>query len=264
MNPRIKIKNIETPFKIHVKYEHGDADLTTKETFIYSTEKEFRKVSAFLYECFNFVPKSAYGNLGHFQPIPDRANNGHSRSNNVWVDLIEIGKKYELHEDEIYELIQEDAHYNNGYASLQGMKASVNDQEVVYVFKQALETNRITLPNIGDIIKVNVNNIPGNGPNLFGGGYKDYLPNSGIKDYYEQTFDAKVIDCVIDFLHDYDNKYYHEYTYFPYTLLLEATEDVLNDGRKTRKLVLGMNGYDPEFEVKFNKGKYDDLNFYEI
>jgi hypothetical protein len=39
---------------------------------------------------------------------------------------------------------------------------------------------------------------------------------------------------------------------------------VLNDGRKTRKLVLGMNGYDPEFEVKFNKGKYDDLNFYEI
>jgi hypothetical protein len=264
MNPRIKVNKKVSPFKIHVKYEHGDADLTTKESFSFETEKDFQDVSAFFYECFNFVPKSAYGNLGHFQPIPDRANNGHPRSEKVWDDLVEIGKKYGLHSDSIYEYIPGDAHYNNGYAGLEGIKATVNGEEVVYVFKQALETNRIILPKIGDIIKVDVNNIPGTGPNLFGGSYKDYLPNSGIKDYYEQTFDAKVIDCVIDFLHDYDNKYYHEYTYFPYTLLLEATEDVLNDGRKTRKLVLGMNGYDPEFEVKFNKGKYDDLNFYEI
>ena len=265
MNPIIKKStNLSTPYLIHMKYEHGDADLTTKETYSFHTEEEFLKVVKFFYESMNFVPNTAYGKLGTFEPIPNRANNGHKRGDKVWDDLVEIGKKYGLHEDEIYEYISGDAHYHNGYACLDGIKGSIDGNEIVFVFKQALETNLVTLPNIGDIIKINVNQIPGLGDQIFGGKHSDYLPNNGIRDFYEKTFDAKVLDCGINFHHDYDNKYYYSYEHFSYILLVEATEDVLNDGSKIRKGVMQIDGYDPEFERKFNKNKYDDLNYYEI
>ena len=264
MNTRISINKKITPFKIQVKYEHGDADLTTKECFTFSCEKDFLNAASFFYECMNFAPKTAYGNLGCFQPIPSRTNNGHRRGNQVWNDLKEIANTYDICEDDIYEYIPVDAHYNNGYAVLDGIKGSIDDNDIVFVFKQALETNKIVLPNIGDIINVNVNNITGLGSYVFGGEHSDYLPNSGVKDFYEKTFDAKVLDCAINFNHDYDNRYYHSYTHFSYLILFETTEDVLNDGRKTRKGVIQIDGYDPYFETKFDKLKYDDMNFYEI
>ena len=99
----------------------------------------------------------------------------------------------------------------------------------------------------------------------YGGEWYDYYPNSGIEDYTKQTFEAKVLDCSIDFHHDMENDYYTTYTYFSYVLLLESLEDVLKDNpNKINKLVYTINGYDPEFEKKFDKGKYDDMNYYEI
>ena len=48
-------------------------------------------------------------------------------------------------------------------------------------------------------------------------------------------------------------------------LLLESVENVLKSNTKNiRKLVYSMKGYDPDFEVKFDKDKYDGMNYFEI
>ena len=270
INPRITRNGKKpSPFKILVKYEHGDADLTTKESFNFSNEEDFKKVLKFFYECMNFVPNTAYGKLGHFQPIPDEANSGGDEED-VWNRLIDIGEKYDINEDALHEYIISDNKYDQGFASLDGIKVKVNNEDLVIVFMDALETNKIDLPNIGDIIKINANHISGYGKDLFGGKSIDYLPNSGSKDYISKSFDAKVLDCSINFMHKYDNEYYTSYESFHYVLLLEATQDVLkNDvrhynGTQPRKISYQMQGWDPEFETKFNKDKYDGMNYYEV
>lgn len=264
-NSRIQKQNKEkSPYEILVKYEHGDADLTTKEKFKYKNESDFVNAAQFFYECFNFVPNVAYEKLGYFYPIPADSLNGRSTEDKVWKDVVEIGKKYGIHEDEVYEYIQHDQHYHQGFADLDGIKAKVNGENRVFVFKKALETNKIVLPNIGDVLNIDVNHIPGLGKKLYDK-KDDYLPNSGAKDFLSKTFKAKVLDCVINFYHDYDNKYYTSYTHFDYVLLLETFENVLKSNPKNiNKLVYSMKGYDPDFETKFNKDKYDGLNYYEI
>lgn len=277
VNPRISRSRKTYPFQIHVEYEHGDADLTTKETFNFTTEDEFVNTAKFFYECMNFVPKTAYGKLGYFYPIPAESSNGKSTSKQVWKKVTDIGKKYGIHEDTVYEYIRSDAHYHDGYADIEGIKATVNGEEKVFVFKKALETNKISLPNIGDVIKVHPDHIPGLGKEIFGGKHSDYMPNSGIKDYLFKEFDANVLDCGIQFYHDYENKYYTSYTHFSYILLLESPINVLKDTNpqvgqnnhlkgkdKPRKLVYQIYGWDPDFETKFGKEKYDGLNYYEI
>lgn len=259
-NPRIKRKEIR-PYQLHVKYEHGDADFDTFETYNFSTEDQFNNVAHFFYDIMNFKPNCAYGNLGYFYPLPDTVNAG---ANQRVVDkkLEEYANKWGVN---YQEYIIGDNHYGRGYATIDGIKATINDEPKVFVFKKALETNKISLPNIGDIVDVDANHIPGYGPVLFGGTYRDYLPNSGYKDYSIPKFKAKVLDCAIDFYHDEDNKHYTEYTHFNYILLLEAIEDVLKPSHnQVRKLSYQMPGWDPEFETKFNKDKYDGLNYYEV
>jgi hypothetical protein len=264
-NKRIKMK-IESPYKIHVEYEHGDADLTTTETFKYKNETDFVNAAKFFYECFNFKPNTAYSNMGYFYPIPAESLNGVSTEDEAWEKCVEIGKKYNISENEISQYIERDKHYHHGFANLEGIKATVNGEEKVFVFKKALETNKIDLPKIGDIVTIKVNEIPGLGDKIFGGKWKDYLPNSGKKDYLVSTFKAKVLNCSINFFHDdYTNKYYHSYTYFDYIILVETLDNVLKiNTNDIRKGVFSMKGYDPDFEVKFDKDKYDGMNYFEI
>jgi len=269
-NPRLSKNKKFYPYLIHVKYEHGDADLYTNETFKFSNEEDFKNVLKFFHECMNFVPNTGYENLGYFQPIPDQANNGESTEEKVREKLCDIGEKYNLSDGDVYDYIKSDAHYHGGFASIEGIKITINGQNKVLVFKDNLETNKIVLPKIGDIIKTNANEVNGYGKDLFGGEYTDYMPNSGPKDYLIPNFEAKVLDCSINFHHDYENEYYTSYTSFHYVLLLESTKNVLKDnishyhGKKPLKLTTEISGYDPEFESKFNKKKYDDLNYYEI
>lgn len=264
LNPRL-ISKKNKPYEILIKYEHGDADAITREVFSFEEEEEFINVIKFFYECMNFTPNVAYGKLGTFHPIPAEANNGRSSKENVWRKITEIGTKHNLHEDSLYEYIKRDVHYHDGYADIDGIKIRINGEDKVLVFLDALETNKIILPNIGDILNINPNNISGYGPSIFGGTYKDYLPNSGKKDYIVDSFDAKVIDCSINFMHKYENQYYTSYTGFHYVLLLEALEDVLKDNVYCAlNLTSEKHGWDPNFEEKFNKEKYDDMNYYEI
>jgi hypothetical protein len=260
-NPRIKRKDIR-PYQLHVEYEHGDADFTTHETYSFSDKEAFDKVVNFFYDIMNFVPKSAYGNLGHFDPLPDKINAGYDEKT-IMSEIEKISKKWGVNYEEY---LLGDNHYDQGYAGIEGIKATINGVPKVFVFQKALETNKISLPNIGDTIDVNVNNIPGYGPSVFGGTWKDYLPNSGVKDYQVNKFKAKVIDCAINFYHDEDNEHYTEYTHIPYMLLLETEQDVLKPNHplsgKVNKLVMEMNGWDPEFETKFNKDEYDGMNYY--
>lgn len=256
-NPRIKKKEEARPYQLHVKYEHGDADFRSYETFSYSDEEKFDKVVNFFYDIMNFKPKSGYGNLGHFDPLPNMVNAGGDEKK-ITSMLEEIGKKWGVN---YQEYVLGDNHYDQGYACIEGIKATINGQPYVFVFKKALETNKISLPNIGDMIDVNPNKIPGYGHSIFGGKHTDYLPNSA-KGFKLNKFKARVVDCAIHFNHDEENKYYTEYTGFQYILLLETDENVHASGVK--KLVYEMNGWDPEFEVKFNKEDYDGLNFYEI
>lgn len=263
-NPRIKRKSTDRPYKLLVRYEHGDADLTTHEQYSFLDKEKFDNVVHFFYDCMNFVPKSAYGNLGHFDPWPDKVNAGW-KEKEIVPKLEGFAEKWNVKDYQMY--ILGDQHYDQGFAALDGIKCEVNGIPMVFVFKEALETNKISLPNIGDIIDVNCNHIPGLGEIMFGGHWTDYLPNSGAKDYKKNTFKAKVLDCGIHFYHDEENKHYTEYTHFDYVLLLEALEDVLKDGHKqsgVRKLAFSMKGWDPDFETKFNKEKYDGLNYYEI
>lgn len=258
-NPRIKRKENERPYKIHVKYSHGDADFTTNETFSFTNEDSFDRVAHFFYDIMNFKP-----NAGHFDPLPNKVNAG-GNEREITSKIEDFAKKWGISSYEDY--IQRDKHYNQGYASLRGIKATINGIPLVFVFKEALKTNLISLPSIGDEINVSVNEIPGYGPKIFGGSWSDYLPNSGKKDYQIYNFKAKVIDCAINFHHDEENKYYSEYTSFDYILLLETQEDVINAGNKykgVKKLVYQMRGWDPDFETKFNKDKYDGLNYYEV
>ena len=265
-NNRLAVKNkVKSPYKIHVKYEHGDADLTTTETFKFKNEIDFVNATKFFYECFNFVPNTAYANMGYFYPIPAESLNGVSTEDEAWQKCVEIGKKYNISEDEVSQYIESDKHYHHGFADLEGIKSTINGEEKVFVFKKALETNKTELPKIGDIVTVEVNKIPGLGDKIFGGKWKDYLPNSGKKDYLVSTFKAKVVDCSINFSHDIKNKYFHSYTHFDYIILVETLDNVLkNNPDNIRKGVFSMKGYDPEFEIKFNKDKYDGMNYFEI
>ena len=262
-NPRIK-KRSPSPYQLHVKYSHGDADFDSFETFNFQDKSKFDNVSHFFYDIMNFKPNCAAGNLGYFYPLPDMVNSGTKQS--VIDDrLNKIAQKWGV--GDLYEYVISDDHYNSGYASIEGVKCTIDGQPKAFVFKEAIETNRVSLPNIGDIISVTPDNIPGYGPSIFGGTWGDYLPNSGSKDYKVDAFKAKVLDCSINFYHDdEDNEYYMNYTDFHYILLLETNEDVLKHplSGKITKLVLQISGYDPEFESKFKKEKYDGLNYYEI
>lgn len=265
INPRIGAKKSH-PFQILARYEHGDADLTTYEKFNFKDKESFDNALKFFYECMNFEPKTAYGKLGYFNPLPDMVNAG-AKENVIVKKLEEISNKYGL---DYNEYILSDSHYNQGFAGLDGVKAKIDGNDKVVVFMDALETNRIILPNVGDIIKVDPNHINGYGKDLFGGKSIDYMPNSGPKDFLVKNFDAKVIDCSIHFHHDYDNKYYISYTHLHYVFLLESIDNVLKDniphygGNKPLKLTTEMNGWDPEFESKFDKEKYDGMNYYEV
>lgn len=263
-NSRIK-KGKTPPYVIEVKYEHGDADLDTKDSFACKDEAEFRRKLEFLFECMNFVPNTAYGNLGYFYPIPADANNGRSNEEKVWKKCCDIGEKYGLNEDEVSEFIKSDNHYRNGFADIEGVRIVINGQNKVIVYKKALETNKVSLPNIGDIIEVDCNEINGYGKEIWGGSHYDYLPNSGPgKDFNCRKFKAKVIDCSIGFDNDYKNEYFNSYEYFKYVILSEALEPVSNSGKDVRKVTTEMDGWDKDFESKFNKDKYDGLNYYEL
>ena len=192
MNPRIKKEpKHKKAFELHVKYEHGDADLTTKETFSFTNEEDFINACKFFYECLNFIPNSGYEKLGYYQSIPAEANNGRSTEKKVLERVINIGKKYGIEDGIVEEYIQRDNHYHNGYADLEGIKSTINGQNKVLVFKEGLETNRISLPNIGDVMTVNPDHINGCGKDIFGGDYIDYMPNSGVKDFLVKNFEYR-------------------------------------------------------------------------
>jgi len=261
-NPRIKRRE-ESPYQLHVKYEHGDADFDTFETFSFTEQDKFDRVVHFFYDIMNFKPKSGYGNIGYFDPLPDMINAG-ANEKEINDRIEKIAKIWNVDWDTY---IIGDNHYDQGYAGIEGVKATINGGPKVFVFKKALETNKISLPKIGDSINVSADNIPGYGSMMFGGNWSDYLPNSGKKDYQIFDFKARVLDCGIHFHHDEDNKYYTEYTSFQYILLLETEEDVLKPEHKlsgTKKMVYQIHGWDPDFETKFNKEKYDGLNYYEV
>ena len=49
------------PYELEVKYEHGDADFTTKEKFSFKTEEKMREVLAALLTVRNFTPGKGHG-----------------------------------------------------------------------------------------------------------------------------------------------------------------------------------------------------------
>jgi hypothetical protein len=264
-NSRIK-RSVNKPYKILVKYEHGDASFNTKETFEFKDEKSFNNILNFFYEIMNFKPNTAYQNMGYFYPITRGYLQGHCTGEEEEDKLLSVGAKYGLNEeDTLYTYLKRDDSYRRGYADILGIKTKVNGQNKVIVFKKALETNKVELPKIGDEININIGRIPGLGKKVFGGKWDDYMPNSGEKDYLVKDFVGKVIDCSIDFNHDYDNEYYTEYTSFNYVLLVEVDDPTkILKVPNTNKLTYSIHGYDPNFEQKFNKEKYDGLNFYEL
>lgn len=233
---------------INVKYEHADG--VVKVNYSYSSIGEFDRVCNFFYEIMNFVPGVGYGSLGYFEPI---TNNNYGNSDRIF----DICRKWDVSSD--HYLIM-DREYNDVYADIDGVKCMVDGDPKVFVFTEAFKYNIISLPKVGDYIDVSVDSISGH--NLFGGDSLDYLPNSG-KDYLVDSFKARVLDCKIHFYHDKLNRYYHSYCYFEYVILLECSEVVSSVSSATR-LTTSVYGYDPEYEVKFSKERYDGLNYYEV
>lgn len=235
------------PYSITVEYEHGDADFKTKEKFSFKTEEEMRKVLKVLIKVRNFIPKKGYGNLGYYEPVTEN-DGGLKLSDILDEETIDLYSGW---------YIQPDKHYNQGYASIEGISVKINGEKYILLDSEAAETDIIDLPKPGDEISINVNHISGYGPSVFGED-KEYLPNSGEKDYLKKTFKAKVIDCKIaedDYMKD-------GIEYFPYVILWKTDEKVLKNGKD---IFLGTDqicGWDKDFGKKYNKDEFDDLRIY--
>tara|TARA_R110000772_G_scaffold2410_1_gene8357 strand:- start:63434 stop:64294 length:861 start_codon:yes stop_codon:yes gene_type:complete len=265
LNPRLKSKQKSYRYQIHVKFEHGDADIDTEETYNFEDEKEFKNIVKFYYEILNYTP--SIGNtrrpMGWFNQIPAMFNSG-GNEQEVEKRLVKIAEKYGISEDDIYEYCPGDQRYDYGYAKIEGIKGTIDGDPVVFVWGDSLSSNKIKLPKLGDTYKADTNLISGYGPSVFGGTYEDYLPNNN-KGYTSQNFEGTVIDCAIQFSGGNDNnQYFHSYNYFDYVLLIEASPEVTGITTGATKFTMGMKGYDPDFETKFNKDQFDGLNFYYI
>lgn len=235
-------------YKIKVKYEHGDADFNTEETYKFKTEEDMLKILDFLYKIRNFKSKRAYNNLGYYYPLT--GNDGNPSPKTLFDE--DTWDKYSYY-------ISSDKKYDRGYASIESVKLKINDEKYIILDVLAAETNIIDLPNLNDIVEIDVNHINGYGDTVFGDD-KEYLPNSGIKDYNKQTFKAKVIDCKIIF-----NKYMYNGIYsFDYIILCETDEKVLiNNNNNITLCTIEMHGWDKNFDKKYNKNEFDNLNIYQ-
>jgi len=234
----------DKPYKIKVTYEHG-SDFNTVKIFSFETEEQMREILKLLIKVRNFIPNAGWENLGYYEPITKDEK------------LSEI-----IDEDTIDKItgwyIQRDKYYKDRYAVIEGISVKINDENYVLFDSVAAETDIIDLPKPGDMITVDAEeDISGYGPSIFDKD-KEYLPNSGIKDYIKPSFEVKIVDCKIsefDYMKD-------GIEYFQYIILFETEEKVLESGEDIYYGTINFSGWDKNFGKKYNKDKFDDLRIY--
>ena len=258
-------------YRVFIEWEHGDADLTTHEYYDFKSEDDMDEFLHFIYDLRMFVPNSAYENQGHFQ-------DGHYQRIEKWTNQINL--KYK---NKFSSMIPSDEHYrtNDYRPKIESIHVEIAGVPQNIVWKDAIKTNIISLPNIGDELVVSVGHINGGtlGPEVFGGKPDDYFDyedfehtemNVGEGEY--DNIKVTVIDCVIsdDSYRGYEqikyvwdnisdseiekDKYmtYHDFITFGYYVLCTFGPKTFN-----KKIVTEIHGYDPKYETKFHRGMND-------
>lgn len=262
-----KYSEVKDNYRVFIEWEHGDADEKTTEYYNFKNEDDMNDFLHFIYDIRHFVPNAAYGNQGYFE-------DGHYQRERKWVNSIDAkyGNKYSS-------MIPNDIHYgsNNYTPSVESVHVEISDQPLNIVWKDALKTNIISLPKIGDDIIVLTGHINGAsvGPSVFGGKLDDYFDYNDFEhkdlDMPEGEYSeikCKVADC--DISEDYRthtvknysrdgqerliNSYitYYDFVSFGYYVMCHISSDYLS-----KYLITEKHGYDPKFQLKFHKSMND-------
>lgn len=149
----------EPHFKIKLKFEHGDADLTTYETIHIeqSGEEELSKTLDFLFAVRNFCPKDGYEKMGYYRPLRDLDDITNIVAT-IWPD-----EKYPS--DVAQDIIKRDEHYSNNRACLEDIELYVNGQKRLLMDMNARKTNVFKLPALESEFTTDMGHI--NGSSVF-------------------------------------------------------------------------------------------------
>lgn len=154
-------------YKVFIDWEHGDADLRTQQYYDFKTQDDMDDFLHFIYDIRKFVPNSAYENQGYFE-------DGHYQRQRKWVE--EIDSKYG---NRFSDMIPNDNHYRGSDYTPSVDSIHIELGGVVHniVWENAIKTNLVNLPKIGDEISVSIGHINGAslGPSVFGGKLDDYF-----------------------------------------------------------------------------------------
>lgn len=243
---------------VHIEWEHGDADTNITEKYKFNSKEELDTFLCFMYEL-----QKPYQTTNKFWAFQD----GHYERENSYVD--ELQKKYN-YKFEGY--VPSDIHYTQYRPSVNSIHIRINNKKHYIVWVDLLEKpeHKISLPTIGTETTLDTGHICGYGKAL---GQKiirenviHQTLNESPEGEYPNTryvnFKATLVDCEIDY-HSV-SEYNFSYNYFHYILLYKITDERLIGKIDNGYVVSKTVGFDPNFESKFNKNKYDGLSEYEI
>lgn len=235
----------KSAFQVCVKWMHGDADFYTDRVYYFSTEEMMRKYLDFIFDVRKFKPHEGYKNVGYFE-------DGYHQGVATWVK--EIADKHNPPNFIDYMEI-DGSGMSEHYASVEKIYVKIGGKKKYIVWSKALETNIISLPEKGSIIDTNSGQICGHGKETFGGKTSDYLYHWDLKKIYDEKvgeytpMKLEIIDIKIANYNGHDN----DYQAFKYEVLCKIPEGIVTTE---------IDGYDPDFEKKYNKEKWDGLGLY--
>lgn len=167
-------------YVIKLKFEHGDADVTTYETIALNKgeEEKLKLYLDFLFAVRNFEPNGAYENLGYYYPIREE-DKLEQIAKKFWPD-----SKYPI--DAASGLIIYDAKYS-GFAKLEDITLHVNKQKRVLMDMDARTTNIITLPAIDSEFNIDMGHIKGGSSFNNSCAYQTLSKKYGVPLYTDET-----------------------------------------------------------------------------
>jgi hypothetical protein len=235
----------KSSFKVCIKWAHGDDDFFTDKIYYFSTEEMMRKYLDFIFDVRKFIPNRGYKNLGYFE-------DGYHEGKGEWVRKIA-----EKHNPEFIDYMEIDGSGpSDHYANIEDIYVKIGNKRKFIVWSEALNTNIISLPEKGSIIDTNSGQICGHGKYTFGGKTSDYLYHWDLKKIYDEKKEGKYTPMKLEILDikiaNYSN-YIKDYDAFKYEVLCKIPEGLVTTE---------IDGYDPDFEKKYNKEKWDGMSLY--
>jgi len=247
--------------KIHIEWEHGDADSTTNEIYKFPSQEEANEFLKFLYalRTVRLSQSNTFGQSktfwhfedGHYQCISEHVDKINEQFNNKFVDMI-----------------PHDNHYQDHRPSINQIYVSIGNKHKTIVWNELINKKEhlISLPSIGDELTTNTGHIrgmPSPYKNIKGFvRHSDLTPILGEetgewpKTKYPE-FKTKVVDCIMEISTQYET------TRFNYFILCEITDTkIIKDKNEKKYCVTQMDGYDKEYQTKFSH-TYDD-QFYPV